>query len=239
MAPQLSFQSTHWSVIRRAQAGGPEARDALEQLIRRYDGFVLASLRRARRPRDLTLERLLKDLPRVEEGRGKFRGWLSCAMRSYLCNAWKRWWAKTNPSPHTDCFDVLELNTSHTAEHELLRSFALDTLRHADRLQRQRLSNPERFEALRQFLPGPDMNFEEITAVARPLRLSAVATRKAIHDLRAQFRECLNEAVADTLDLEECAAADSAAEALAVERELKQLCASLFPAGSSEVAFVR
>jgi hypothetical protein len=40
-------------------------------------------------------------------------------------------------------------------------------------------------------LPGPDMNFEEIATVARRLGLSAVTTRKAIHDLRVQFRDCL------------------------------------------------
>lgn len=247
MAAKAPFTSTRWSVIRRAQASGPEARAALGQLVRRYDGFVVALLRRARRPPDLTvedakqefLEQLLKDLPRVVEGRGKFRGWLRCAVHSYLCNTHRRWWAKTNPAPYTECFDVLELNTSYTAEHELLRSFTIDTLKHAAHLQHARLSNVERFEALRHFLPGPDMNFEEIAAVARRLDLSPVATRKAIHDLRAQFRECLSEAVADTLDPQEISGNDAATEALAVERELRQLCASLFPAWSNEVAFVR
>lgn len=244
MAVKTSFTSTRWSVIRRAQAGGPEARVALEQLVQRYDGFIEAALRRARRPPELTiddakqefLEQLLKDLPRVVEGRGRFRGWLSSALHSYVCNARRRWWAKKNPGPLTDCVDVLEASTSHTAEHELLRGFALDTLKHAARLQRSRSLNVERFEALRHFLPGPDMNFEEITTVAHRLGLSAVATRKAIHDLRAQFRECLHEAVADTLDLEE-STDDGAAEA--VERELRQLGASLFSASSSEAAFSR
>jgi len=245
MAAKPSVTSTSWSVIRKAQAGGPEARAALEQLVRRYDGFIEAALRRARRPPDLTvddakqefLERLLKDLPRVVEGRGKFRGWLSCAVHSHICNARRRWWAKKNPGPLTECFDFLEPSTSYTAEHELLRSFAIDTLKHAARLQRSRVADVERFEALRHFLPGPDMNFEEITTVARRLGLTAVATRKAIHDLRVQFRECLNEAVADTLDPEEVSDEESATEA--VERELRQLCESVFPPYSSQVAVVR
>lgn len=255
MANHAEHPSTQWSVIRRAQAGGPDSRVALGLLVSRYDGFVLASLRRARRPPDLSVEdakqeflvRLLKDLPRVVEGRGKFRGWLSCALRSYLHNTWRRWWAKTNPAPHTECVDahsesfgVFELNTSQTAEHELLRSFALDTLKHAERLQRERLSNPERFEALRQFLPGPDMDFEEIAGVAQRLGLSPVATRKAIHDLRLQFRECLKEAVADTLDPDDADPDDpSDGAAVAIERELRQLGASLFPTWSSELAFLR
>jgi DNA-directed RNA polymerase specialized sigma24 family protein len=245
MAAKGSFPSTRWSVIRKAQAGGPEARVALGLLVRRYDGFIEAALRRARRPPELTvddakqefLEQLLKDLPRVVEGRGKFRGWLSCAMHSYVCNARRRWWAKRNPGPVTDGFDLLEPSTSLTAEHELLRSFAIDTLEHAARLQRDRAPNRERFEALRQFLPGPDMNFEEIAIVARRLGMTAVATRKAIHDLRAQFRECLNEAVADTLDPAEMS--DEDATTRAVERELRQLCASVFPAALGEVAAVR
>jgi DNA-directed RNA polymerase specialized sigma24 family protein len=242
MAAMASFTSTRWSVIRRAQASGPEARVALEQLVQRYDGFIEASLRRARLPPDLTiddakqefLEQLLKDLPRVVEGRGKFRGWLSCALRSHLCNARRRWWAKQNPGPLTEYVDFPEPSTSYTAEHELLRSFAFDTLKHAARLQRERSQNLERFEALRHFLPGPDMNFEEIATVARRLGLSAVATRKAIHDLRLQFRECLHEAVADTLD-----ASNDDASAEAIERELRQLGTSLFPACSSELALVR
>lgn len=245
MAPEASFSSTRWSIIRRAQAGGPEARVALEQLVRRYEGFIEAALRRARRPPDLTvedakqefLEQLLKDLPRVVQGRGKFRGWLSCALHSHMCNARRRWWAQRNPGPLTECFDFLEPSTSHTAEHELLRRFAIDTLKHAAGLQRSRSSNPERFEALRHFLPGPDMNFEEIATVARRLGLTAVATRKAIYDLRKEFRTCLHEAVADTLDQEEVA--DDAAASAAVEQELKQLCSSLFPAPSNELAFVR
>jgi RNA polymerase sigma-70 factor (ECF subfamily) len=245
MATKASFSSTRWSIIRRAQAGGPEARIALEQLVRRYEGFIEAGLRRARRPPDLTvedakqefLEQLLKDLPRVVQGRGKFRGWLSCALHSHLCNARRRWWAQRNPGPRTECFEFLEMSTSHDAEHELLRSFAIDTLKHAAALQRRRSSNPERLEALRQFLPGPDMNFEEIATVAPRLGLSAVATRKAIHDLRRDFRACLHEAVADTLDGDDVV--DDAAASAAVERELRQLCSSLFPAPSTQMAFVR
>ena len=134
--------STRWSVIRRAQAGGPDARVALEQLVRRYEGFIAATLRRKRRPPDLTvddarqefLERLVKDLPRVVEGRGKFRSWLGCALRSYLCNAWKRWWAQHNLAPHTDGFDFFEPSTPITAEHDVLCRFWVDTIVHAQRL---------------------------------------------------------------------------------------------------------
>lgn len=242
MAAKASFISTRWSVIRRAQAGGPEARVALDQLVVRYDSFIEAALRRARRPPDLSvedakqefLEQLLRDLPRVVQDRGKFRGWLSCALHSYVCNARRRWWAKSNPGPATECVEFPEPSTPHTAEHELLRSFALDTLRHAARLQRSRTSNLERLEALRHFLPGPDMNFEEIAMVARRLGLTVGATRKAIHDLRAQFGECLREAVADTLDPEELADEDAAGEA--VERELRQLRESLFLPDPCEVS---
>ncbi|MDF3065861.1 MAG: polymerase sigma factor [Polyangiaceae bacterium] len=245
MTAKPSCHSTRWSVIRRAQAGGPEARAALEQLVRRYDTFIEAALRRARRPPDLTvedakqefLEQLLKDLPRVVEGRGRFRGWLSCAMHSYICNARRRWWAKSNPGPATDCSDILEPSTSYTAEHELLRTFAIDTLKHAARLQRSRSSNRERFEALRHFLPGPDMNLEEIASVSRRLGLTAVATRKAIYDLRTQFRECLNEAVADTLEPDEVS--DEGEREQAVQRELRQLCTSLCEEWVSEAAFGR
>ena len=243
MASKALFTSTRWSVIRRAQTGGPEARAALEQLVRRYDGFIEAALRRARRPPDLTLEdakqdfleQLLKDLPRVVEGRGKFRGWLRCAMHSHLCNARRRWWAQKNPGRVTECVDFLEPSTAYTAEHELLRRFAIDTCEHAKQLLRERTSNRERFEALRHFLPGPDMNLEKIATVAHRLGMTAVATRKAIHDLRVQFRECLHEAVADTLDPPE--PPEDAAKA--VKRELSQLYTSLFPVSASEAAFVR
>jgi hypothetical protein len=110
-------------------------------------------------------------------------------------------------------------------------------LKHAAKLQRERSSNLERFEALRHFLPGPDMNFEEIATVARRLGLTAVAARKAIHDLRVQFKECLYEAVADTLDPDEVGNDDDIREAVAFE--LRQMGASLFSTRSSRAAFVR
>jgi hypothetical protein len=69
MAAKGSFISTRWSVIRRAQADGPEARIALGQLVMRYDGFIEAALRRARRPPDLTLDdakqEFLEQVPRL------------------------------------------------------------------------------------------------------------------------------------------------------------------------------
>jgi DNA-directed RNA polymerase specialized sigma24 family protein len=234
-------------MIRRAQARGADARPAVEQLVRRYDGFVQALLQRAHRPPGLSvedakqdfLERLLKDLPRVEEGRGRFRGWLAQATHSYVCNAWKRWWAPTNPERHTEGCDGLELDTPHDAERELLRAFAADTLRQAERLLRARTSNPERLERLRHFLPGPDMNFEEIGIVARRLGLTPVATRKAIHDLREQFRECLREAVADTLDADELTPLDDPGRARAVDRELLELRSSLFASFVGRASFAR
>lgn len=127
------------------------------------------------------------------------------------------------------------MTTTETAEHELLRSFAVDTLSHAARLQRARAANPARFEALRQFLPGPDMDLEEIAVVARRLGLTAAATRKAIHDLRKQFHECLLEAVADTLDPEDPPPGNEPGPRPAVERELAELYASLLPAPAREV----
>jgi DNA-directed RNA polymerase specialized sigma24 family protein len=247
MATKVCFPTTQWSVIRRAQAQGPDARSALEQLIRRYDGFVGSFFGRSWRPPHLALDdvkqdfllRLLQDLPGVVEGRGKFRGWLYCAMGSYLSNARRRWWATSNASRHTDCVDLPEQVTLQTAEDELLRSFAVDTLRYAKQLLRARVANPPRFEALQQFLPGPDMDLEQITVVASRMNLPPVTARKAIHDLREQFRECLHEAVADTLDPQELTGDGVAIEALMVERELREHCAALFPAWSSELAFVR
>jgi DNA-directed RNA polymerase specialized sigma24 family protein len=246
MPPQI-LTATSWTVIRRAQGQGLEARAALEELISRYDGFILTLIRHTRRPPDLTLEdakqefleRLLKDLPRVVEGKGRFRGWLASAVHSYGCNVWKRWWSLKNAARHFEHCDVLEVSTTESAEHRLLQSFALDTLGHAQDLQRSRTPNPQRFEALRQFLPGPDMDFEEIGQVARRLVLSPAATRKAIWDLRQQFRECLLEAVADTLDEEALATAGSAGTTAAAERELAELYACLFPATTREVWLAR
>ena len=234
-----------WTLIRDAQGQGREARAAFDQLIIRYRGFLNALIRSRRWPPDQTYEdvtqdflvQLVKDLPGVVQGPGSFRGWLTVAVGSHRSNTWKRWWAKRNIGSRTDFVEV-EAATCETAEDVLLVTFARDTLRHAEMLQRGRTANPARFEILRKYLPLPDRDLEPMNVGARELGIDVGAVRKAICILRKEFKECLEEAIADTLGSDEPSPdgpdgpPGRPPSAEAIRRELSELRASLFPARS-------
>jgi hypothetical protein len=225
--------STEWTLIRLAQGHGPEARAALGRMIERYQASIVGLIRHYRHPPHLTAEEMKQeflmrvlareDVLALDPAKGKFRAWLAIAVRRHVMNAWDAWWAGSNPSPHTDYSESYEVVSSETAQHALLRKFAVDTLRHAESRLRARATDPSRFEALRRFLPGPDMALDQAKAVAEELHMTPGALRKAVHDLRQDFVACLRAAVADTLGLDP----DEPGTKAAIAQELRELHASL------------
>jgi hypothetical protein len=203
--------STRWSLIVLAQGSGCEARAALGELIRRYDGAVLALIRCRPHPPDQTPEdlkqeffaRVLKrdDLSRLHPDRGHFRGWLRTAVHRFVLNDWDRWRSVTGGHSVTDAL-VADRAGGETPEHRYLAAFCWDTLLHALARLRDEAHDKARFAALERFLPGPQVDVEALAPIAASLGMTRTALAAATCRLRLRLTELLRDAVAETLDLD-------------------------------------
>lgn len=203
---------TRWSLILRAQGSGAEKRVALQELIGNYEGFVIWLMRRQGHPPDVTAEELKQDflegvlrrddIAKLNRERGSFRGWLTIAVRRFLCNEWDKWHAARAGRKDTELFELEPTQETSSIEDELCsREFATHVVLHALALQRREARDKRRFESLVRFLPGPQMELVELGPLARSMSMTPTTLAKAICVLRARFRELLREAVRDTLDL--------------------------------------
>src|SRR5262245_51982913 len=93
--------ATRWTLIVRAQGAGTEARAALGELIRSYEGFIVWLIRHYGHPPDVSVDDLKQeflagllrrdDIAKLDRHRGSFRGWLTTCVRTFLANEWKKW----------------------------------------------------------------------------------------------------------------------------------------------------
>jgi DNA-directed RNA polymerase specialized sigma24 family protein len=229
--------STHWSLIVKAQGDGPGARAALGDLIRRYQKSVLALIRYRKHPPDQTPEDLCqefftqilqrRDLDRLDEAEGHFRGWLKVAVGNFLINEWKKWHTAKRGNGLTEPL-VVDAAHGETPEHVYLAAFAADTLAHAlAQLREESLKKPSwterKFDAMKVFLPGPDVELDRQAAIALELGMARTTLTTAICRLRQRLTELLRAAVEETLDIDRSApGADET-----IDRELALLCRDL------------
>ena len=200
----------------RAQGVGPESRAALGELIGRYQASVVALIRRLGHPPNQTPEELKQEfftrilqtnaVSKLSAERGHFRGWLHTAVRFFLCNEWDKWNTIVGGHRVTESLDA-DAGHGDTPEHLYLMAFAQDTLNHALALLRaETLAKPSwderKFDALKIFLPGPEIDLERQAAVAESLGMAVNTLRVAIWHLRERLKEILREAVAETLDID-------------------------------------
>jgi DNA-directed RNA polymerase specialized sigma24 family protein len=219
-----------------AKGDGPDARAAFGRLVQRYERTVLLLIQKKGHPPDRTAEDVkqdyfltvmargyLKDLERTR----KFRGWLYRSVTNFLANTWDGYRAKkfgnlvTGPLLH-DCH-------AHecTPDKLYLRAYAEDTVRHVLARHRADAPNRERFELLKEVLPGPQMHWRDRAELAARLGLKLNALAKAICDLREKHHRFLREAVAETLDVD--ATDPMAQDAIRVEMRLLYECLSDMP----------
>jgi len=128
---------TRWTLIVRAQGSCPDARKALGELIRRYEGFVTMLICLYRYPPDLSAEELKQefftrmlaygDVTKLDPRLGSFRGFLRVSVRNFLANEWQKWYAVRNGRCRTDptAFDLMH---GASAESICNAAFALSTL---------------------------------------------------------------------------------------------------------------
>src|SRR5688572_5185268 len=105
MANPHSTPVTRWTLIHRAQGSGPEARVALNELVRRYERTIRGHIQRwgcppGVRPDDVQQDYLLgfcrrddkrDDIGRLHQQHGKFRNFLAKSVKNHMRNAWNAW----------------------------------------------------------------------------------------------------------------------------------------------------
>lgn len=245
MAEYSPRSSTHWTLIRRAQGQGPEARVAFGQLIERYERSIVQMIRSRRHPPNQTPEEIKQefllrvlaraDVAALDEGKGSFRGWLSTAVKRHLLNAWDAWHAEKNPDPRTDHPEAFDVSHRECPEQLYFRQFAVDTVQHVVDALRDGAVDKERFDALKRFLPGPQLALDDVAPIASELGITPTTLRKAVFDLRKRFKDRLQQAIAETLELDP---RDPSGKA-EVERETQLLYRSLCERPSVDVHFLR
>lgn len=204
--------ATRWSLIVRAQGSGADVRVALGELMGHYERFVVWLIRHYGHPPDTTAEELKQDflegilrrndIAKLDRGRGSFRAWLGLAVRRFLMNEWDKWRAVSAGRKGTSHVVLEPSELSVPADDVCMREFARHVVSNALSQQRRESRDPQRFDALARFLPGPQMDPVDLASLCASLGMTQNALAKAICLLRARFRELLRAAIRDLLDLD-------------------------------------
>lgn len=215
--PFSSFHSTRWTLVRRAQGDGAEARAALSELCDIYYQPVLLFTRRwcgdADRAQDLAhgfFEDLLgrESIGAADPVKGRFRTYLLGSVKHYLARQREREGAAKRGGD----FTRVPLEDSHKSddewELEFDRAWALALIRRAlDSLANEveKSGKARQFEILRPWLDGGAAG--DVAEAGAALDLSPTALKVAIHRLRQRFRQKVRgEVVATTMDSSEAEA---------------------------------
>ena len=214
-SPAQAAGDTRWTLILRAQGHGPQARAALGELIGRYEPSVLLVIRSHAYPPTFKPEELKQeffagvlkrgDVATLQPERGSFRGWLYRAVRNFIKNEWDRYFAKGNPDSRIDPYDLENISPAspdRDPEQAYLRSIAEDTVLHALARHRNETADKAMFDAFSRFLPGPQLDHVKLGALAKALGVNRGNLATRISRLKTCHRKYLEQAVADTLNLD-------------------------------------
>lgn len=208
-----SFHATRWTLVRRAQGRGEEARAALSELCAIYYDPVLQFTRRwcgdDDRAKDLAhgfFEDLLgrESLGAADPAKGRFRSYLLAAVKHFLSHRRDREAAAKRGGgvEHVDLDDAGACGISPDWDTEFDRAWALALIRRAlDALAGEMKAKGEHFEVLRPWLDGGMQGNAAEAAAA--LQLSPTALKVAIHRLRQKFRQRIRDEIAATVEPED------------------------------------
>lgn len=240
--PLLSFATTRWTMVLRAQGQDDAARLALGELCQAYWQAVYRFLLREGRNADDAAEvtqgffaRLLAgdSLAGARPSRGRFRSYLLGALKHYLANqrARERRLKRGGGAPLTS---IDHPHDGEDSELQVADPQGLPPDAHFDRewalavmdgalkqLQREFVVSDKarEFEVMKAWLAGPGAELS-YAAAAQTLGLSEVAVKVAVHRLRKRFRELVRAELAQTV-----------AEPSEVDDELRYLVEVLAQAG--------
>jgi RNA polymerase sigma-70 factor (ECF subfamily) len=216
--PSSSFHSTRWTLVRRAQGDGAEARAALSELCGIYYQPVLQFTRRwcgdTDRAQDLAhgfFEDLLgrESIGAADPVKGRFRTYLLGSVKHFLARQRER----DGAAKRGGDFTRVPLEDSHESddewELEFDRAWALALIRRAlDSLggEMEKSGKARQFETLRPWLDGGSAG--DVSEAGVALDLSPTALKVAIHRLRQRFRQKVREEIAATTADPEDAAAE-------------------------------
>lgn len=139
--PPTSPPTTLWTQIVQAQAGGTQAEQAWQVLVKRYERPILAQIRRHFRddPENLAAEFMAEKfvfelVPKADPRRGRFRGLLAQALRFFIISRLRKLGAEKRGEGNAPLPLDTALLEAHAAaasadqafERELDREFALE-----------------------------------------------------------------------------------------------------------------
>lgn len=205
-----SIHATRWTLVRRAQGYGNEARAALSELCEIYYEPVLQFSRRwcgdEERAKDLAhgfFEDLLgrENLGAADPAKGRFRSYLLAAVKHFLSRQREREAAakRGGDAERVPWDEAPEPGVSPDWEREFDRAWALALIGRAlDSLaaEMQATGKQAQFEALRPWLDGGQAG--DAVAAGESLGLAPTALKVAIHRLRQRFRQKVRDEIAST-----------------------------------------
>ncbi|HOW73789.1 MAG TPA: sigma-70 family RNA polymerase sigma factor [Phycisphaerae bacterium] len=219
-ADARSFPSTQWSVVLAAgDSVAPDAREAMEQLCRKYWYPLYAYVRRQGHSpedaQDLTQAFFAqfienKYLGLADPQRGRFRSFLLASMRHFLHDEWDRATAarrgggqKPIPIELGQAEDRYRCEPTDdlTPEKAYERRWAAALLREVlGKLGQEYAAAGKgaQFEVLRRFLWGTDTSVS-YAGVADQLHLTPGAVKAAVRRLRVRCRQILRSEIAQTV----------------------------------------
>jgi RNA polymerase sigma factor (sigma-70 family) len=214
------FTTTHWSVVLAAgQQELPQAAEALERLCRTYWYPLYVYVRRrgyqVEDAQDLTQQFFARFLEKgsfslANPARGRFRTFLLNSLQHFLPDDWKRAHrAKRGGGASELPLDgvtaearyAAELTDTTTPERAYEERWAMTLLEQVLERMREdytRVGKARLFEALQDFLWGPDLSVS-YAALTKALAMAEGAIRVAVHRLREDYRERLRAEVAHTV----------------------------------------
>jgi RNA polymerase sigma-70 factor (ECF subfamily) len=219
--PSDSFQTTRWSLVRRAASpDDAEARAALAALCEAYWYPIYAFIRRSgpgpHEAEDLTqgfFARLLEraTLPTADPAKGRLRAFLLTCARNFLSDEHDRASAEKRGAALITSFDAADAEQRYASEavdhltpdRIFQRNWALAVLDQSLALLREEFTaqgKAELFAALRPFLgfgPEAGRRYEEL---APALGIPIGTLKNHVFRLRQRWRELLFEQVAMTLE---------------------------------------
>jgi RNA polymerase sigma-70 factor (ECF subfamily) len=204
------FHATRWTLVRKAQGRGEEARAALSELCAIYYEPVLQFTRRwcgdAERAKDLAhgfFEDLLgrENLGAADPAKGRFRSYLLAAVKHFLSHRREREAAARRGGgvERVPLDEAPEPGVSPEWEREFDRGWALALIGRAlDSLglEMRAAGKVAQFEALRPWLDGGPAG--DAAAAGEALGLAPTALKVAVHRLRQRFRQKVREEIAAT-----------------------------------------
>jgi DNA-directed RNA polymerase specialized sigma24 family protein len=206
------FRSTRWTLVRRAQGRGEEARVALSELCTIYYEPVLQFARRwcgnDDRAKDLAhgfFEDLLgrENLGAADPAKGRFRSYLLAAAKHYLSHQRDREAAvkRGGGTEIVTLDDAGDCGVSTDWEVEFDRAWALALIRRALEsleAEHEAAGKGNHFRVLRPWLDGGLQG--DAAEAAATLQQSPTALKVAIHRLRQKFRQRIRDEIAATVE---------------------------------------